>query len=65
MYSPMSEKYESRVTWVEEGKTTFKAAAFAYDMFESEIKTSEVMVVAPRLDEHALASGPSNGERHL
>lgn len=64
--SPLSLSAEpgSKVTWVDEGKTTFLVAAFAYEMWESEVDTFEVMVVAPRLDEHDMAiSAGGEGRR--
>lgn len=60
--SPMRAAPGDQIMWVEEGTTTFTAAAFAFAMFESDVSTWAVTVVAPRLDEHDLAETGAGGK---
>lgn len=56
----------TEVQWAEEGKSTFMAAAFAEGMYQSDVASWDVFIVAPRLEEHdlpATGSSAADGKR--
>lgn len=53
----------TQVQWSEEGTTEFDVVAFADGYYKSEVTKWEVTIVAPRIDEHAMADAPDGEMR--